>query len=173
MQVSVTEGCVDRVRFVRFYPLVDRDDYLTYRLADQPARNRSDPSKDEGYTVGKTIGVFLVSYKPEELVVIDPGDRILIVMKQYHVTRPLPTVSSGSASPDDPVVSYCFVHGIDQDNEISAGAVLLRPSDLFDFDLISMLNRSDYSLAMEPDREELIKRIEEMRRANTEDAVKP
>ncbi len=62
------------------------------------------------------------------------------------------------------MTSYCFVQGVNQDNEIAAGALILTPRDLYGFDVVRILERADYSASMAAKQKDLISKIEEARR---------
>jgi predicted nucleic acid-binding Zn ribbon protein len=114
----------------------------------------------------ETIGVFLVSYDVNESVVLPPEGRVLIEGKTRHITPPLRTGRAPANDLPEKVGSYCTVSGVDEANEFSVGAVALPVDSVLGLDVVTFLNRADFTPPQQADKDKLLSQVAAIRTAN-------
>lgn len=105
----------------------------------------------------EAIGMFLFSYTVPDHSVLNTGQTASLTFIRKHITPP----RSDLLKPEDEAMSSCLVTGVDQDNELSANFMFLRPFDLLGFKLTEVLRQADFSEAQANERSHLIRLIEE------------
>lgn len=92
------------------------------------------PTKEE------SIGVFLVSYRPSEPVMLESGAQKALIVGVDHIAPPR---AHGEAT--GPAPAGCLLGATNDRNELVAAGAMLNPSNLLSFDAFKMVDAADYS----------------------------
>lgn len=92
------------------------------------------PTKEE------SIGMFLVSYRPQEAILLSAGAQQAFVAPVEHIAPPRPHGETAGLAH-----AGCFLGAMNDRNELVAGAAMLNPNDLIGFDALQMVEAADYS----------------------------
>ncbi|WP_039016871.1 hypothetical protein [Halocynthiibacter namhaensis] len=110
----------------------------------------------EGYRWGETVGMFLVSFNPDEPVKIAASEQAVVTFHTRHVSPAFGDDRFQTPrEPEDLVSSYCSISGVSGNNELIVGAFLLNPHNTLDLDALEMLEIADYSELQVSEREAL------------------
>jgi len=114
----------------------------------------------EKYRWKETVGMFLVSFDPDEPVQIAADEQVVV---KFHVRHVSPAFGADSFStprkPEEMVSSYCFIGGVRGNNELTGGVMLLTPRNTSNLDALDLLQIADYSEQQEPERVALKNKI--------------
>lgn len=114
----------------------------------------------ERYRFDETVGMFLVSFDPEEPIQIAASEQVVIKLLTAHVS---PAFGAERFDPPkDPkefVSSFCSITGVRGNNELVGGALLLNKLNTIDVDALEVLQIADYSKQQEPERQSLANKI--------------
>ena len=92
------------------------------------------PKKEE------SMGVFLVSYRPQEAIMLPAGAQQAFIAPIDHIAPPRPHGETVGLAH-----SGCFLGSMNDGNELVVGAAMLNPNDLTAFDALAMVEAADYS----------------------------
>lgn len=121
----------------------------------------------EQYRWKDTVGMFLVSFDPDEPFQIAANEQALVKFHTRHVSPAFGADRFGvTREPEELVSSYCSVVGLRGNNELVGGAFLLNPQNTSGLDALDVLQIADYSEQQEPEREALTKKILSARSAS-------
>lgn len=90
----------------------------------------------------ESIGVFLITYRPSEAVMLTSGAQKAIIAGVSNVAPP-----SLQGETSGPAPAGCFLGATNDRNELVAGAVMLNPIDLIAFNALEMVEAASYSEA--------------------------
>ena len=115
---------------------------------------------EEKFQWKETVGMFLVSFDPEEPYQILSGEQAIVKLHARHVS---PALQNDRFSPpresDELVTSYCLISGVRGSNELVGGALLLTKTNTMRLDALDLLQVADYSEQQEPQRQMLVEKI--------------
>lgn len=98
---------------------------------------------EERLTVENTLGPFIVSYSSEQPFLINPYDAQIVTLSLDSVTEPLRYINEKDANRE--IVNYCSLSGSSLEDDVAGGALLLTQPQLYDVDLLDLIQQAEYS----------------------------
>lgn len=105
-----------------------------------------------------TVGTFLLSYDVDQEAFLMPNEQASFNISLKHITLARPGLSIDTHE----AKSMCMLSGVDGNNQTVGSIVFLHPTHLLGFNVLSLLEKADYSELQEQDRRALVAHVNEV-----------
>ena len=112
-------------------------DYLRRRAVGKASMG------EERLTVENTLGPFIVSYSSKQPFLINPYDTQIVTLSLDSITEPLRYINEKDTNRE--IVNFCSLSGSNFEDDVAGGALLLTQPQLYDVDLLDLIQQAEYS----------------------------